>query len=208
VTARHPSRFVAADRADRPRIWLFSDERMADFLAAVRALPPRSGIVFRHYATPAPARHRLFRAVLRIARARRHVVLIAGKPIAGADGAHASARRGLGRGQPPVSLAVHCRRELDLAKRLGTPIIFISPVFATRSHTGAKPIGMAGFAQLAGGFDGRCIALGGMDADRFSALRNHGAHGWAAIDALAEKKEMLGRQVATRGNQNLKRVPT
>ncbi len=184
MTDRHPSRFAAADPTDWPQIWLFSDERMADCLAAVRALPPRSGIVFRHYATPAPARHRLFRAVLRIARARHHVVLIAGKPIAGADGAHGSARRAIRRDQPPVSLAVHNGRELDLAKRLGARLIFISPVFATRSHAGTKPIGRAGFARLAGGFGGSCIALGGMNAERFRALRIHGAHGWAAIDAL------------------------
>jgi len=187
VTARHPSRFAAAGQAGWPRIWLFSDERMADCLAAVRALPPRSGIVFRHYATPAPERHRLFRTVLRAARARRHVVLIAGEPIAGADGTHGSALRGLGRGQPPVSLAVHDRRELGIAKRMRAPLIFISPVFATRSHAGAKPIGVAGFGRLAAGFDGRCIALGGMNAERFRRLRNHGAHGWAAIDALSEK---------------------
>jgi thiamine-phosphate pyrophosphorylase len=185
VTARHPSRFAAAVRSDWPRIWLFSDERIADCLAAVRALPPRSGIVFRHYATPLGARHRLFRAVLRLAHARRHVVLLAGAPLAGADGIHGSAHRRCRRGQLPVSFAVHDRRELEHAKRLATPIIFVSPVFATRSHEGGETIGIAGFARLAGGFAGRSIALGGMNAERFRALRSHGAHGWAAIDALS-----------------------
>lgn len=221
MTTRHPSRFAAANTADWPRIWLFTDERMAGCaIAAARALPPRSGIVFRHYATSQVERHRLFHALLHVARARRHVMLIGGGPIRGADGVHGSVRRGFHPGMHPLSLGVHDPREVELARRLGVALVFISPVFPTRSHDHSATLGRVGFARLASGFPGRCIALGGMDAARYRALRRDGAHGWGAIDALSEPPES-GRvearsplrrdQNLTDQNltdQNLKRVPT
>lgn len=188
MTGRHPSRFVPRTDADWPRVWLFTDERMAGCpMIAARALPPRSGIVFRHYATPKAERHRLFQRLLRIARARRHVLLVGGDYLLGADGAHGSAWRGIRAGELPVSIGVHNPREAALARRLGARLIFISPVFATRSHVDTAALRAAGFARLSAGFHGACIALGGMDAARFRLLRRHGAHGWGAIDSLGAK---------------------
>jgi thiamine-phosphate pyrophosphorylase len=64
-----------------PRIWLMTDERLGDALfAAIQALPRGSGIVFRHYATPAVQRRQLFDQVRRLARTRRLMVILAGPP--------------------------------------------------------------------------------------------------------------------------------
>ena len=61
-----------------PRIWLMTDERLgAGLIDAVRALPKGSGIIFRHYATGDVARRDLFRAVRRLARKNRHMLLLA-----------------------------------------------------------------------------------------------------------------------------------
>lgn len=160
-------------------------------IAAARALPPRSGIVFRHYATVKGERQRVFRSLLRVARARRHVLLVAGghRPLLGSDGMHGSARRGFHPGAHSLSIGVHNQGEAALAQRMGAKLAFISPVFATRSHVGSPTLGVAGFARLSAGFPGRCIALGGMDAARFRTLRRHGAHGWGAIDALSEEPD-------------------
>ncbi len=188
MTARHPSRFAPRTDADWPRIWLFTDERMAGCpIIAARALPPRSGIVFRHYATPKVERHRLFQRLLRVARARRHVLLVGGEYLSGADGVHGSVWRGFRGGEHPVSMGVHNPREAVLARRLGARFVFISPVFATRSHVDAAPLGAAGLARLSAGFHGACIALGGMNAARFRLVRRHGAQGWGAIDSLGAK---------------------
>ena len=69
--------------------------------------------------------------------------------------------------------------------RLGARLLFVSPIFATRSHVGAKGIGRRGLARLVHQTDRPVIALGGMTRARFKALRGMGVCGWAAIDGLS-----------------------
>lgn len=166
-----------------PHRWLMTDERLGDaLLPIVGAMPRGSGIVFRHYATPLPERRALFAAVHRIARARRHVLLIAGRVLPGADGVHGRrARRGRGLATRPV----HDRAELVAAERAGVDAVFVSPVFVTASHPGAPALGRVRFQQLIHGARVPVIALGGMTAARAQALK--GIAGWAAIDAWASE---------------------
>jgi thiamine-phosphate pyrophosphorylase len=70
-----------------------------------------------------------------------------------------------------------------LARRIAADLIFVSPVFATRSHPGAKPLGRARLGLLVGNQRARTIALGGMTAQRAQSLSALRLHGWAAIDA-------------------------
>lgn len=79
---------------------------------------------------------------------------------------------------------MHSVRERIIAQRVRADLIFVSPVFETRSHAGMKPIGRIGFARIAGPMRNRTIALGGMDAGTFARLRALKPYGWAAIDAL------------------------
>lgn len=169
-----------------PRLWLMTDERIADVAAAVARLPKGSGVVFRHHATEAGVRRALFDRIKRIARARRLVLILAAAPATarawGADGAHhrsALKSRGL------RTVAVHDRRELQAARRAGADLIFVSPVFATRSHEGVRTLGSVRLGLMIGSANTRAIALGGMNARNFKRLRSLGLHGWAAIDALA-----------------------
>lgn len=159
-----------------------TDERLGDRLPAIVAAMPRgSGIVFRHYATPPVERRALFVHVLRIARARRIVVLVAGPPMRGGDGVHGRSVRGLSRGM--ATRPVHSVRERIAAERAGVAAVFVSPVFATRSHPGARGLGRVRFGLLVRGVRVPVIALGGMDARRARGLRAFGIAGWAAIDA-------------------------
>ncbi|MDJ0275206.1 thiamine phosphate synthase [Sphingomonas sp. 2R-10] len=166
-----------------PHRWLMTDERLGARLPAiVAALPRGSGIVFRHYATPPPARRALFDRVRRIARARGHVLLVAGPPLRGGDGVHGrDARRGRGLATRPV----HSIAERIAAERAGVDAIFVSPVFATASHPGARSLGRVRFGVLVRGCRVPVIALGGMTGPRARALRPFGIAGWAAIDAWA-----------------------
>ena len=170
------------DRAPWPRLWLMTDERIADLLGTVRALPRGSGIIFRHYHTEAKARRALFEAVRRAARARGHVLLLAGSARQAqgwrADGAH-------GRGWGCVSAPVHDVPERIAAERRGARLLLLSPVFATRSHPGAATLGRVRFGLLARGARGQVIALGGMTARRALGIKRLGAQGWAAIDGLS-----------------------
>jgi thiamine-phosphate pyrophosphorylase len=159
-----------------------TDERLGEGLwAALRRLPRGSGVVFRHYATPARERRAVFRRVARVARARGLVVVRAGERAGfGEDGVH-GAVGGSGLRTAPA----HDRREAVVAVRRGADVLFVSPMFATRSHPGAEALGVRKARRIVQGLPVVAIALGGMDARRFRRMA--GFDGWAAIDAWGSR---------------------
>jgi thiamine-phosphate pyrophosphorylase len=73
---------------------------------------------------------------------------------------------------------------LGVALRVKADLIFVSPVFATASHSGARPLGTSRFGLLIGTHRQRVIALGGVKFINSKKLRGLKIHGWAAIDAF------------------------
>jgi thiamine-phosphate pyrophosphorylase len=63
-------------------------------------------------------------------------------------------------------------------------LLFLSPLFPTRSHPGARILGRVRFAALARKAGMPVIALGGIGRHEVRGLATLGAAGWAAIDAL------------------------
>ena len=165
-------------RQPLPRLWLMTDERQGEGLwRALERLPRGAGIVFRHYSLPPAERRTLFERVRRIARSRGVMLLVAGAPLAGGDGTHGRPGRGL------RSASVHNLRELKAAERAGADLVFLSPVYPTRSHSSGRTLGAGRFALIAHQAKVPVIALGGMDAEKARTLG--GAYGWAGIDAWA-----------------------
>ena len=172
-----------------PRIWLMTDSRFgADLIPAIKRLPSGSGVIFRHYHLDDNARLALFREIRRICVRRGHILLAAGDERAArrwhADGFH---KRGARRQSKRMihSAPVHNRRELAEAARTAVDLVLISPMFATASHSGARPLGRASFLALAKQLtDMRVIALGGLTARKAATLDKRVVHGWAAIDAF------------------------
>ncbi len=168
-------------RQTLPRLWLMTDERLGDALfPALERLPAEhGGIVFRHYRLPEAERRALFDRVRAVARRRRLLLLLAGPADEarawGADGSH-----GRGAGFGLRSAPAHGLAEIRAAERDGAAFLFLSPVFATRSHPDARPLGPARFNYLARRTGLPVIALGGMSPIRARRLR--GAYGWAGID--------------------------
>lgn len=165
-----------------PQLWLMTDERMGERLwHALERMPAGSGVIFRHYALPLAERRALFARVARVARRRRLVLLRAGADRLGRAeaGTHGAGRRRNGL----HTRGAHSRREAIAAIRGGADAVFVSPVFATRSHPGARALGHVRFGLLVRGLDAPIIALGGMDARRAAGLWQIGIYGWAAIDA-------------------------
>ena len=169
-----------------PRMWLMTDERMGERLwGAIDRLPAKhSGVVFRHYQTPSDARTALARRIADICRRRGLTLAIAGNEglaqTLGADLAHNPA------GLPvklPFSRSVHSPTEAEAARDEGAALIFVSPIYATRSHPGRPALGPKAAAQIARVTGRPAIALGGMNALKFARLRREGFHGWAGIDA-------------------------
>jgi thiamine-phosphate pyrophosphorylase len=166
-----------------PREWLMTDERMGErlFDALVR-LPQGGGIVFRHYSLGDMERRALFDRVKAHARAHGQLLLLAG-PADTARSWSAGGSHGRGPGAGLRSAPAHDLSELRAAEAAGAAFVFLSPVFATRSHPKARPLGAEGFEALARQTNLPVIALGGMDEARGRKLAKRGAYGWAGIDA-------------------------
>jgi len=160
-----------------PRLWLMTDERQGEgLLGAVVRLPEGAGVVFRHYSLAEAERRALFD---RVRRAHAGMLLLAGPAAAwGADGSH-----GRGAGEGLRSAPAHDLAQIRAAEAAGARLIFLSPVFATRSHPRRAPLGPGKFQVLAAATALPVIALGGMNAARAEGLG--GAYGWAGIDAFA-----------------------
>lgn len=162
-----------------PLCWLMTDERQGDDLwSALERVPRGSGVVFRHHATPPAARRRLFARVRAVARRRRLVLVRAGSQrLRGEGGVHGR------RGHALVTWPAHRRTEAIAGRRNGAALLFVSPLFATRSHPGAVALGPVRAAMIGRGLGVVVIALGGMDERRFRRVRQLGFDGYAAIDA-------------------------
>jgi len=151
-----------------------ANERVGDRLwPMLRRLPPGSGVIFRHHATPPAERRAIFQRVRRIARARRLMLLAARPPLPGAAGLH-------GRVRGATSWPAHDAREAAAGRRAGARLMLVSPVFATRSHPGARALGPMRAARIGGA--ATRIALGGMTERRWRRIRTLGFAGWAGID--------------------------
>ena len=186
-------------RQSLPRLWLMTDERQGDALwTALAQLPRGSGVVFRHYGLGPRQRHELFERVKKIARRRRLLLLLAGTPELAlawrADGSHG--RAGGRCARRLKSAPAHDLIEIRAAERAGADLLFLSPVFPTRSHPGGRVLGPARFATLARATRLPVIALGGMDGTRARSLRGH--YGWAGISAWGGSGRLNIQRIAER----------
>lgn len=170
-----------------PLIWLVSDKRNDAVLERILfSLPRRSGLIFRHYHLPPAERRARFETLRRIARPRRHLMILAGTPREAAQwradgcyGAPARAQAKLAQGRGIRLLTAHSFREIGRAAQADA--ILLSPVFPTHSHPGALVLGPIRFRLLARMAQAPVIALGGMTDRRAAKLGT----AWAAIDGLS-----------------------
>jgi thiamine-phosphate pyrophosphorylase len=163
-----------------------TDERMGERLwEAIDRLPIKhSGIVFRHYATPTEVRATLAGRIADICHRRSLTLAIAGDVdlarALGADLVHnpPESTHGL-----PFSRAVHSLEQAQAARGEGAALVFVSPVYPTRSHPGRKPLYRPLAVRIAKAAGAPAIALGGMNALKSARMEREGFHGWAGIDA-------------------------
>lgn len=184
--ARRYNAGVAQDQT-LPALWLLSDARNDDVLErSLAALPRASGFVFRHYHLEPQARRERFAELAAAARKYGHSVILADSPVKarqwGADGVYGAASRMPADDTLLKLVTAHDWKEIVAADRAKADGIFLSPVFSTRSHTDAKPLGSVRFRILARKANAPIIALGGMthaNAKRLDWPR------WGAIDGLS-----------------------
>jgi len=140
-------------RGKIPPLWFFTDAaRLPDPLPVIAVLPRGlCGVVFRHDA--APNRKALGRQIAALCRVRRLALVVAGDARLAASlhaGLHLRAgRRGVQKLPAVVTSSAHNPVELLRGRRAGAKLLFISPVYVTKSHGGAPVLGAAGWRRLA-----------------------------------------------------------
>ena len=146
-----------------PRQWLVVDRSLGpDVRDVARTLPLGSGVFLVANDLPKRKQARLLARLRQVARARRLTVL---------DEAAGEAVR------------VHNSREIRRAGLARTQLLFLSPMFPTRSHPDWQPLRRMRAAALTQLARSPVIALGGMNERRFRRIRRLGFSGWAGIDA-------------------------
>jgi len=172
-----------------PREWLMTDERIGERLWEALAHVPAGtgGVVLRHYGLGVADRERLGHEVASIARAR-GLMLAVGRDERlahrlGASLVHNPARAV---GGLPFSLSVHDERQAQAARAAGAALVFVSPVYPTRSHPERPALGVDEAIRLAAIAGCPAIALGGMDELRFHRL-DAAFHGYAGIDCWLDE---------------------
>ena len=167
--------------------------RLPDPLAAAADMPRGSAVILRHY--DAPDRRTLAGRLSAHCRARRILLLVsadAGLAAAvRAGGVHLpehriEAARGIRRRRPAwlITAAVHSAAAQRRAERAGVDAVLLSPVFATPSHPGARPLGVLRFAGLVRHCRLPVFALGGIGPRNVRRLNGTGAAGIAGISGV------------------------
>jgi thiamine-phosphate pyrophosphorylase len=178
-------------RLDLPVLWLFTDaRRLPDPQPSVARLPRGlAGVVLRHDGVP--CREALGRALARVCRARRLILVVAGDVrLAAALGVgvhlrggrwpgHTRTRRGL------VTSSAHDPMELRRAWRAGAKLAFLSPAFPTLSHLESGGLGPVRWSRQARGAHLPVAALGGIADGTVRRLPARFCCGVGAIGALS-----------------------
>lgn len=179
-----------------PEIFMLSDaQRQPDWRCSLARQPRHVGLVLRDYQHD--ARAQLAADMAGFCHQQGRPFAIAGdRNLAVALGAafHCPSfmlRRAVlrgGRARPGDSAAVHNMAELLAAQQAGFGRVFIAPIFATKSHEGARPLSLwrgLPLLRAARRRGLRAYALGGMNALQWRRLgRGASADGYGAIGAF------------------------
>lgn len=178
-----------------PERWFLTDhQRVNKPFDAVPKLPIGCGIIMRDYGLSADARHARAIELATLCQAQKRPFLIAADAalaqVVGADGLHIP--EGLFNKINGADIADHwivtasCH-SVDALKTVDdtrTDALFVSPIFATKSHVGTHPLGPDGLKNIADHAQSPFYALGGMTENRYQTLKNaqiKGLIGYAAI---------------------------
>lgn len=179
------------------RFFMTDDRRSPDPVAIAAHLPRGTAIIFRHYADARRADRATELALL----CRRHGLILlvsADRKLAWRLHAGLHLPEGLARGRTfrrvpgqLLTIAAHGRAGLVRAQCLHADAALVSPVFATRSHPGARALGVVRFAALVARAGQPVIALGGVAAKQVRRLAGTGAAGIAGIGMFIDRDPPL-----------------
>ena len=91
-----------------------------------------------------------------------------------------------------VGASVHDVAGARLAEAAGADVLTFGHVFATSSHPGEEPRGLAALAEVVAAVSLPVIAIGGIDLENLEAVSQTGAAGIAVISAILGAPEPAG----------------
>ena len=192
MKAFHPSLSCLNPERDLPRTFLFTDpDRLPNPLRALTALPPRSGIIVRHFGRP--HYRQLVKALITRAHHLGHIVLIGRDPVLAeqlqADGVHwperSIARAKAWRQRYPRWLhtgAAHSLRALKTAHYNQVDGVFLSPLFPSNSPSAVYSLSQADRQRAPRLTPTPILGLGGVKLEHANTLWEDRFYGWGAIE--------------------------
>ncbi len=185
-----------------PAFFFTDDKRANNALDIAQALPPEVGIVFRSL-EPEELRCTKTKQMAELAESQRRCMFVSQRPELahqlGATGVHLPEREAYRAKQirrlfPSlrISTACHSFSVLSSLCRDSIDLIFLSPLFSTKSHPREAGLGVLKFAHWRNVALRRSsrkpliYALGGINADNIHRLSATGADGYGAIGMFAE----------------------
>jgi thiamine-phosphate pyrophosphorylase len=176
-----------------PLLALSDPARTPDLAGLVEALPPGSGLVYRHFG--APDRADLARALSGACQARGIMLLVSADPdldrLDTVDGIHwpetwlhhAAAARARG-DRRLFTAAAHSPRAVWRARQAGIDAVLLSPVFPSRSPSAGRAKGVFAAAAVTRTAGMPVYALGGVDIRSSRRLEGLGFSGIACVGAI------------------------
>ncbi|MBS7776849.1 thiamine phosphate synthase [Acidovorax sp. CCYZU-2555] len=178
---------ITPEPADPPHCEQFLGELSATLASGIRL------VQFRAKVLPQSDLLQVAKLALAICRAHGARLVFNGPPVmaleVGCDGVHLDSQMLMSCKKRPapshwlVSAACHDAAQIAQAENIGVDFITLSPVFATKTHPEAIPMGWERFKALVAGTRVPIFALGGMRPDLLEDAKRNGAWGIAAISA-------------------------
>jgi thiamine-phosphate pyrophosphorylase len=175
----------------------FTDrKKISDIENTIKNLPKKSVIIIREYDLDKKNREIFAQKIITIAKAKGFKTLI-GKDFAlakklKADGVHFSdfdkLPQQIFRNKSFIlSFSCHSLKSVLRIEKLKADMIFVSPIFPTTSHPGAKIIGLRNLVKIAvkaksSNYAAKIYALGGINLTNLKSLRKLPISGFGAID--------------------------
>lgn len=177
-----------------PDIIYITDSKDHDPLKAAKKLKPGSIVILRDYELSDTKRFSLGKELQGICRKRRLLLLVAKTPELaeelGADGIHLPefmvGKAARIRKKHPywlITASAHSGKAVSNAVMAGAHAVLISPVFATSSHKGTKPLGLHRTKKMILPYI-YCYALGGCNPRQLPLLKAFGFQGLAGVSGL------------------------
>ena len=175
------------NRIKQPYIWFLTDNEKTKYpLKIIKKLPKNSGVIIRNYSNKKintkeinKWKSRRFLTILKAGNCSRTLYT---------DGIHYPQwiQSSLIKRNDLKSISVHSGKDIRKSINLKANLVFISPVFETTSHSNQHCLGIIKLGLLTKLFKIPVIALGGINKNNVTRLKNLPISGCAAIDAFLE----------------------